>query len=92
MRSCKNGGAYVTDQLETTDGCRTRVGRLRRGRLSDKCLLAAQGEQHCRDRAHVWRDRMFTPPVTLRLFLLQVLGGNTSVTRARQLAKAVKDL
>ncbi|HEV2294301.1 MAG TPA: hypothetical protein VGR35_10615, partial [Tepidisphaeraceae bacterium] len=33
-----------------------------------------------------WRDRVLSPLVTLRLFLLQVLHGNTSITHLRQLS------
>jgi len=34
----------------------------------------------------VWRERLLTPLVTLRLFLLQILHGNTSMTHLRQLS------
>jgi hypothetical protein len=34
----------------------------------------------------VWRERLLTPLVTLRLFILQILHGNTSITHLRQLS------
>jgi Transposase DDE domain len=34
----------------------------------------------------VWRDRLLTPLTTLRLFVLQILFGNTSITHLRQLS------
>jgi hypothetical protein len=34
----------------------------------------------------VWRERLLTPLATLRLFVLQILFGNTSITHLRQLS------
>src|SRR5271163_3018456 len=34
----------------------------------------------------VWRDRLLSPLTTLRLFVLQILFGNTSITHLRQLS------
>jgi len=48
--------------------------------------IAQVFEQHCLRCGHAWRDRLFTPLVTLRLFLLQILHGNTSITHLRQLS------
>lgn len=62
------------------------LARLRREPLGDDLLIAGQVDQQCRACGHVWRERVLTPLVTLRLFLLQVLHGNTSITHLRQLA------
>jgi hypothetical protein len=48
--------------------------------LSDSAIL--QQLQTSRVR---WRQRMLTPLVMVRLFLIQILFGNTSITRLRQL-------
>lgn len=34
-----------------------------------------------------WRERLLTPVVALRLFLLQILNANTSITHLRQLSR-----
>src|SRR5688500_18466851 len=62
------------------------LARLRREPLGDDLLTAGQLDQLCRACGHVWRDRVLTPLVTVRLFLLQVLHRNTSITHVRQLA------
>jgi hypothetical protein len=61
------------------------LARLRREPLGD-LPIADRVDQACRAGGHAWRDRVLTPLVTLRLFLLQVLHGNTSITHLRQLA------
>jgi hypothetical protein len=43
-------------------------------------------DQLCRDADHFWRDTLLTPLVTLRLFVLQILHGNTAITHLRQLS------
>ena len=43
-------------------------------------LLPATIEQICRSVGHEWRERIFTPVVTLQAFLLQVLHGNIACT------------
>ncbi|MEO6436937.1 MAG: IS4 family transposase, partial [Tepidisphaeraceae bacterium] len=43
-------------------------------------------EQACRVGAPKWRERLLPPLVTLKLFVLQVLHGNTSITHLRQLS------
>jgi hypothetical protein len=42
--------------------------------------------QACHACQHQWRDRLLTPLVTLRLFLLQILHGNTAINHLRQLS------
>jgi hypothetical protein len=42
--------------------------------------------QLCVQSGHVWRDRLLGPVVTLRLFLLQILHGNTAITHLRHLS------
>ncbi|HUB24819.1 MAG TPA: IS4 family transposase [Tepidisphaeraceae bacterium] len=49
--------------------------------LPDEPVLQLLGSLGC-----VWRDRLLTPLVTLRLFVLQILFGNTSITHLRQLS------
>ncbi len=61
------------------------LARLRREPLDD-LPIAGDLEQQCLRCGHAWRDRVLTPLVTLRLFLLQVLHGNTSIAHLRQLA------
>jgi Transposase DDE domain len=60
------------------------LARLRREPLDD-CALAQRVGQLCAEHAHVWRDRLLTPVVTVRLMLIQVLFGNTAITHLRQL-------
>jgi Transposase DDE domain len=62
------------------------LARLRHEPLGEDLLIAGQVEQLCRACRHTWRERVLTPLVTLRLFLIQVLHGNTSITHLRQLA------
>jgi hypothetical protein len=61
------------------------LARLRREPFAD-LPIAKQLDQACRDCAHVWRERLLSPLLTLRLFVLQVLHGNTSITHLRQLS------
>ncbi len=51
------------------------LARLKRDPVAD-LPIAPHLEQRLRDQGHAWRDRMLTPLVTVRLFLLQILGGN----------------
>ena len=60
------------------------LARLRREPVGD-LPLAGVLDQLLRDGGHVWRDRLLTPVVTVRLFLLQVLSGNVAVAALRQL-------
>jgi len=62
----------------------TALSKLRRQPL---CLDSAPDfEQICRDQKHDFRARLFTPLVTLQLFILQILHCNTAITHLRQLA------
>ena len=61
------------------------LARVRRGGLDD-LPLAPLVEQLCGEIGHRWRDRLLTPVVTLRLFVLQVLHGNTAISHLRHLA------
>jgi hypothetical protein len=61
------------------------LARLRNEPLAD-CPISTAIEQLCRGCDHLWRDRVLTPAVTLRLFLLQVLHGNTAIAHLRQLS------
>jgi hypothetical protein len=60
------------------------LARLRREPLDD-LPIASCINQLCDQCQHDWRDRLLTPLVTLRLFLLQVLHGNTAINHLRQL-------
>ena len=59
--------------------------RVRREPLAD-LPIAQVVEQGCRDCGYAWRERLFSPLVTLRLFLLQVLHRNASIAHLRQLS------
>lgn len=61
------------------------LARVRRVGFAD-LPLAGLVEQACGDLGHEWRDRLLTPLVTVRLFVLQVLHGNTAITHLRHLA------
>ncbi len=43
-------------------------------------------ERACRDAGMTWRDRLLTPATTVRLFLLQILHGNTACAHLPHLA------
>ena len=62
------------------------LARLRREPLGDDLPIAGRLDQLCNDCGHDWRDRLLTPLMTLRLFLLQVLHGNASIAHLRQLS------
>lgn len=62
-----------------------RLARLRREPFAD-LPIARDLDQLCRDAAHLWRDTLLTPLVTLRLFALQILHGNTAIMHLRQLS------
>jgi hypothetical protein len=62
------------------------LARLRREPLTEDCALARQIDQLCLRQNHHWRDRLLTPLVTVRLVLLQILHGNTSIAHLRQLS------
>ena len=53
----------------------------------DRFISPAMVERVCREAGHRWRERVLTPLVTLRLFLLQVLHGNIACRAVRQLSK-----
>jgi len=60
------------------------LARLKRDPIAD-LRIALPLEQQLRQQGHVWRERVLTPLVTVRLFLLQVLSGNVAVGALRQL-------
>lgn len=43
-------------------------------------------DQLCREIGHEWRERLLTPLVTIRLFVLQILHANTAITHLPRLA------
>ena len=61
------------------------LARLRREPLGD-FHLGQQLDHSVAQCQYVWRDRLLTPLITLRLFILQILHGNTSITHLRQLS------
>ncbi|MGH9776754.1 MAG: IS4 family transposase [Candidatus Acidiferrales bacterium] len=61
------------------------LARLKRDPIAD-LPLAAPLEQMLQDLGHVWRERLLTPLVTLRLFLVQILNCNVSIAALRQLS------
>jgi hypothetical protein len=62
----------------------TALARLRRDPLAGDVRLDPLVGQLCRQAGHVWRDRLLPPLVTLRLFILQILLGNTAINHLRQ--------
>lgn len=58
--------------------------RLRHNGLSD-LPTDAVFEQLCRQAGHCWRERLLTPLLTLKLFILQIAHGNTAINHLRQL-------
>lgn len=46
--------------------------------LEDKAV-----EQICQEEGMTWRKRLLTPLMTIRVFLLQILHGNTACTDMR---------
>ena len=61
------------------------LARLKRDPIAD-LPIAQRVDQLCREQNLVWRERLLTPLVTLRLFLLQVLHGNCAIAALRQLS------
>src|SRR6476646_8434588 len=60
------------------------LARVRRDPFAD-LPIAAQLNQLLAEQRVVWRDRLLTPLVTLRLFLIQVAHGNCAIAALRQL-------
>ena len=44
-------------------------------------------QQICHAAGYTWRERLLGPAVTLQLFVLQILHGNTAITHLRHLAR-----
>lgn len=44
-------------------------------------------EHACREAGLTWRNRLLSPVVTVQLFFLQILNGNTACTHMRYLAR-----
>jgi hypothetical protein len=63
----------------------TVLARLKRDPLDD-LPLAQHLEQLLSQSGLVWRERLLTPLVTLRLFMIQILSGNCAITALRQLS------
>lgn len=62
------------------------IARLRRS--SPEHLLPDESfDPLCLQAGHLWRERLFTPRITLRLFLIQILHGNTAMTHLRHLSR-----
>lgn len=64
------------------------LARLRREPFAD-LPIAEHLQQACQVGALRWRERLLPPLVTLKLFVLQVLHGNTSIAHLRQLSGIV---
>jgi len=52
----------------------------------DDLVLESSFVQLCVENGHVWRERLLGPAITLRLFLLQILHGNTAITHLGHLS------
>lgn len=61
------------------------LARLKRDPMAD-LPIAARLEQLYPKQDDAWRDRLLTPLVTVRLFLIQILSGNCSIPALRQLS------
>jgi hypothetical protein len=61
------------------------LARVRKDPFVDLPLAEFVGQQ-CVELGHCWRDRLLTPLVTIRLFVLQVLHANTAITHLRHLS------
>src|ERR1017187_3997496 len=61
------------------------LARLKRDPIAD-LPIADHFNQLLRQSNCVWRDRLLTPMLTLRLFLTQILSGNCAISALRQLA------
>jgi hypothetical protein len=62
------------------------LARLKREPFAD-LPIAEQVNQLLKDTGHVWRDRLLTPLVVLRLFMIQILHRNCAIAALRQLAE-----
>jgi hypothetical protein len=63
------------------------LARLRRLPLDRIDLPISQRvDQLCDEIGHQWRDRLLTPLVTIRLFILQIVHGNTAIVHLPRLA------
>lgn len=60
------------------------LARLRHNPLARDVRLDPLVGQLCRQAGLVWRERLLPPLVTLRLFILQILLGNTAINDLRQ--------
>src|SRR5256885_789561 len=49
--------------------------------------LPVDVDQLAADIGHDWRERLLTPAVTVRLFLLQILHGNVAITALRHIGQ-----
>lgn len=52
-----------------------------------RCLEPAAIWSACREAGHQWRERLLDPVVTLQLFFVQILHGNTACTHLQHLTK-----
>lgn len=62
------------------------IARLRRSSV-DHLLADHSFDQLCLAAGHFWRERFFTPVLTFRLFLLQILHGNTAIHHLRHVSQ-----
>src|SRR5260221_14379435 len=61
------------------------LARLKRDPICD-LPIADRMNQLLDEQQVVWRDRLLTPLVTFRLFLIQILNGNVAIAALRQLS------
>src|SRR5688572_19361292 len=85
LSSPTNRRPRMAQVTQVTQDVTHALARLRRDPLAD-LPIAGHADQLLRDCGRAWRDRLLTPLVTLRLFLLQVLAGNCAVAALRQLS------
>ena len=62
------------------------LARVRRMALGNDLRIDSMIDQLCEQRGLRWRQRLLWPAVFIRLFLLQILHGNTAIAHLRQLS------
>jgi hypothetical protein len=62
------------------------LARVRRAALDNDLRIDAAVNQLCMQQERCWRQRLLWPAVFIRLFVMQILHRNTSITHLRQLS------
>src|SRR6185503_10407926 len=62
-------------------------GALTRAKVQVSGQLPVDVDQLAREAGHEWRERLLSPAVTVRLFLLQIFNGNVAITALRHVGQ-----